>query len=171
MAAIDRRLGVDGRDLFSRISDDQRRTCATASVRSITVRSCSSPTRCRTARRTSSPQAFRTIGVGVVLGTSGNTGAGGANFWSLDDLLRAQKKDPKSPFKKLPKGAEMIVAMRRSIRVGRARRLAPRGIRRRARRAPSHDQNATSWRTTAICWPAPHDSFGNSRRSRCRSHR
>ena len=53
-----------------------------------------------------------------MLGTSGNTGAGGANFWSLDDLLRAQKKDPKSPFKTLPKGAEMIVAMRRSIRVG-----------------------------------------------------
>jgi hypothetical protein len=61
---------------------------------------------------------FQDNGVGVVLGTGGNTGAGGANFWSLDDLLRAQKKDPTSPFKTLPKGAEMIVAMRRSIRVG-----------------------------------------------------
>jgi hypothetical protein len=61
---------------------------------------------------------FQDNKVGVVLGTSGNTGAGGANFWSLDDLLRAQKNDPESPFKKLPKGAEMIVAMRRSIRVG-----------------------------------------------------
>ena len=61
---------------------------------------------------------FQDNGVGVVLGTSGNTGAGGANFWSLDDLLRAHKKNPKSPFKTLPKGAEMIVAMRRSIRVG-----------------------------------------------------
>ena len=61
---------------------------------------------------------FQDNGVGVVLGTSGNTGAGGANFWSLDDLVRVQKKDPKSPFKKLPKDAEMIVAMRRSIRVG-----------------------------------------------------
>lgn len=61
---------------------------------------------------------FQDNDVGVVLGTGGNTGAGGANFWSLDDLLRAQKKDPTSPFKKLPKGAEMIVAMRRSIRVG-----------------------------------------------------
>ena len=64
-------------------------------------------------RRRVSGQRSRTV-----LGTSGNTGAGGANFWSLDDLLRAQKKDPKSPFKTLPKGAEMIVAMRRSIRVG-----------------------------------------------------
>jgi hypothetical protein len=54
----------------------------------------------------------------VILGTGGNTGAGGANYWSLDDLLLAQEKDTKSPFKKLPKGAEMIVAMRRSIRVG-----------------------------------------------------
>ena len=61
---------------------------------------------------------FQDNGVGVVLGTSGNTGAGGANFWSLDDLLRAHKENPNSPFKKLPKGAEMIVAMRRSIRVG-----------------------------------------------------
>jgi Peptidase family S41 len=61
---------------------------------------------------------FQDNGVGTVLGTGGNTGAGGANFWSLDDLLRAQKKDPKSPFKKLPKGAEMIVAMRRSVRIG-----------------------------------------------------
>jgi hypothetical protein len=61
---------------------------------------------------------FQDNQVGYVLGTSGNTGAGGANFWSLDDLLRAQKKDPTSPFKSLPKGAEMIVAMRRSVRVG-----------------------------------------------------
>ena len=61
---------------------------------------------------------FQDNDVGPVLGTGGNTGAGGANFWSLDDLLRAQKTDPTSPFKKLPKGAEIIVAMRRSIRVG-----------------------------------------------------
>jgi hypothetical protein len=61
---------------------------------------------------------FQDNEIGVILGTGGNTGAGGANFWSLDDLLRAQANDPNSPFKKLPKGAEMIVAMRRSIRVG-----------------------------------------------------
>jgi hypothetical protein len=61
---------------------------------------------------------FQDNDVGLVLGTGGNTGAGGANFWSLDDLLRAQKQDPTSPFRKLPRGAEMIVAMRRSIRVG-----------------------------------------------------
>jgi hypothetical protein len=61
---------------------------------------------------------FQDNEVGPVIGTGGNTGAGGANFWSLDDLLRAQETDRKSPFKKLPKGAEMIVAMRRSIRVG-----------------------------------------------------
>jgi hypothetical protein len=61
---------------------------------------------------------FQDNGVGPILGTGGNTGAGGANFWSLDDLLRAQNGEPQSPFKPLPKGAEMIVAMRRSIRVG-----------------------------------------------------
>lgn len=61
---------------------------------------------------------FQDNAVGPVLGTGGNTGAGGANVWSLDDLLRAQASDPSSPFKPLPKGAEFIVAMRRSIRVG-----------------------------------------------------
>jgi hypothetical protein len=61
---------------------------------------------------------FQDNEIGPILGTGGNTGAGGANFWSLDDLLRAQTKDPASPFKKLPKGAELIVAMRRSVRVG-----------------------------------------------------
>ncbi len=64
---------------------------------------------------------FQDNEVGPVLGTSGNTGAGGANFWSLDDLLRAQRqKDPTSPFRTLPKGAEMIVAMRRGVRIVRA---------------------------------------------------
>jgi hypothetical protein len=61
---------------------------------------------------------FQDNEIGPVLGTGGNTGAGGANFWSLDDLRRAQKTDPASPFRELPKGAELIVAMRRSIRVG-----------------------------------------------------
>ena len=61
---------------------------------------------------------FQDNEIGTVLGTSGNTGAGGANFWWLEDLVRAQRKAAESPFKKLPKGAEMIVAMRRSIRVG-----------------------------------------------------
>jgi hypothetical protein len=61
---------------------------------------------------------FQDNDIGVVLGTGGNTGAGGANFWSLDDLQRAMRKHPASPFKTLPKGADLIVAMRRSIRVG-----------------------------------------------------
>ena len=60
---------------------------------------------------------FQDNEVGTVLGTSGNTGAGGANFWSFDDLLGVLEKEPQSPFKKLPKGADLIVAMRRSIRV------------------------------------------------------
>jgi hypothetical protein len=61
---------------------------------------------------------FQDNRVGVVLGTSDNTGAGGANVWSLDDLLRALGGNPESPYKKLPKGVEMRVAMRRSSRVG-----------------------------------------------------
>jgi C-terminal processing protease CtpA/Prc len=62
---------------------------------------------------------FQDNEVGEVLGTSGNTGAGGANNWTYQDLMTALRRDPKSPFKPLPKGADFGIAMRRSIRVGR----------------------------------------------------
>ena len=62
---------------------------------------------------------FQDNQVGKVLGTSDNTGAGGANNWDYDDLMKVLKTDPNSPFKPLPKGANLTVAMRRSIRVGR----------------------------------------------------
>jgi len=61
---------------------------------------------------------FQDNEVGLVLGTSDNTGAGGANNWTYEDLRTAVRKDPNSPFKPLPKGANLVVAMRRSIRVG-----------------------------------------------------
>ncbi|MDX6575540.1 MAG: hypothetical protein QOE96_1493 [Blastocatellia bacterium] len=62
---------------------------------------------------------FQDNGVGEVLGTSDNTGAGGANVWWYEDLMNAVRKAPNSPFKPLPKGADLLVAVRRSIRVGR----------------------------------------------------
>jgi len=62
---------------------------------------------------------FQDNQVGVVLGVSDNTGAGGANVWQYRDLVIADRKNPKSPFKPLPKGADLAVAVRRSIRVGR----------------------------------------------------
>ena len=61
---------------------------------------------------------FQDNQVGVVLGASDNTGAGGANNWTLDDLRTAIGDGRNSPFKLLPKGADIGVAMRRSIRVG-----------------------------------------------------
>jgi len=61
---------------------------------------------------------FQDNDIGPVLGTSGNTGAGGANVWWLDDLVSALEADAASPFKPLPQGADLKVAMRRSIRVG-----------------------------------------------------
>ena len=94
MAAIDRRLGVDGCDLLGRISADPRRTLCNGigqvyygPVVLITDALSYSATDIFAA-------GFQDNEVGLVLGTSGNTGAGGANFWSLDDLLRAQKKIP-----------------------------------------------------------------------------
>ncbi|HYV02941.1 MAG TPA: S41 family peptidase [Blastocatellia bacterium] len=63
---------------------------------------------------------FQDNDVGEILGTSDNTGAGGANVWWYQDLITAYgKKHSKSPFKMLPRGADMLVAVRRSIRVGR----------------------------------------------------
>ena len=62
---------------------------------------------------------FQDNEVGDVLGTSDNTGAGGANNWTYEDLMTALRNSPGSPFKPLPKGADIGLAMRRSIRVGR----------------------------------------------------
>jgi hypothetical protein len=61
---------------------------------------------------------FQDNEIGEVLGTSDNTGAGGANVWWYEDLMRAFGGGAASPFKPLPKGADMLVAVRRSIRVG-----------------------------------------------------
>jgi hypothetical protein len=77
--------------------------------------------------------------VGEILGTSGNTGAGGANLWEYEDLMNAVRDAPDSPFKQLPKGADLLVAVRRSIRVGQraGRPLEELGI------APDHRHHMT----------------------------
>ncbi|HEY0647911.1 S41 family peptidase, partial [Phenylobacterium sp.] len=67
---------------------------------------------------------FQDHGIGPILGVDGNTGAGGANVWThglLEDLFSQgfpPKPVPDSPFKALPKGANMRVAIRRTLRVG-----------------------------------------------------
>jgi hypothetical protein len=60
---------------------------------------------------------FQDNEIGEILGTSDNTGAGGAEFWRYQNLVDASKD--KSTFKPLPKGADIVLAVRRSIRVGR----------------------------------------------------
>lgn len=62
---------------------------------------------------------FQDNEIGEVLGTSDNTGAGGANVWWYRHFVNALKDTPRSPFKRLPRGADMLLAVRRSIRVGR----------------------------------------------------
>ncbi len=62
---------------------------------------------------------FQDNKIGEVLGASDNTGAGGANVWRYHDLRYANRRAADSPFKPLPKGADFVVAVRRSIRVGR----------------------------------------------------
>src|SRR5215510_2567964 len=62
---------------------------------------------------------FQDNEIGEILGTSDNTGAGGANVWWYEDLVNAVGNNSRSPFKPLPKGADLLVAIRRSIRVGR----------------------------------------------------
>lgn len=62
---------------------------------------------------------FQDNEIGEVLGTSGNTGAGGANVWSYETIRFALGRTARYYFSPLPKGAGMKVAVRRSIRVGR----------------------------------------------------
>lgn len=62
---------------------------------------------------------FQDNEIGDVLGTNDNTGAGGAEFWRYQDLVNASLEHPRSPFKPLPRGADIVLAVRRSIRVGR----------------------------------------------------
>jgi hypothetical protein len=83
MAAVDGRVGVDGRHLFSRISVDLRHAVHGVGqvyygpVVLITDAPSYSATDIFAA-------GFQDNDVGPVVGTAGNTGAGGANFWSLD---------------------------------------------------------------------------------------
>ena len=61
---------------------------------------------------------FQDNEIGEILGTSANTGAGGANVWWYDDFLNAVGKTSSSLFKPLPRNSDLVIAMRRSIRVG-----------------------------------------------------
>ena len=61
---------------------------------------------------------FQDNEVGEILGTSDNTGAGGANVWDFDEFIRNSRCVPRSPFKALPRDTSLRIAIRRSIRVG-----------------------------------------------------
>jgi hypothetical protein len=56
--------------------------------------------------------------IGRILGVDDNTGAGGANVWRHGLLRSLLAGDPGSPYAALPKGADMRVAIRRTLRVG-----------------------------------------------------
>jgi hypothetical protein len=65
---------------------------------------------------------FQDHEIGPVLGVDDHTGAGGANVWTqalLKQLLEVPSPEPGTPYKQLPKGAGMRVAIRRTLRVGR----------------------------------------------------
>jgi len=61
---------------------------------------------------------FRDHRIGPILGTSGNTGAGGANVWPYSFLRALAALTDMSPVPALPAGVDMRVAIRRSLRVG-----------------------------------------------------
>lgn len=62
---------------------------------------------------------FQDNEVGLVLGVDANTGAGGANVWKHKDLLGALSGNADSPYRQLPAGTDITVAIRRTLRVGR----------------------------------------------------
>jgi hypothetical protein len=59
---------------------------------------------------------FQDHAIGTILGVHENTGAGGANVWS--HRLLCELLPPPSAYAPLPKGADLRVAMRRTVRVG-----------------------------------------------------
>jgi DNA/RNA endonuclease G (NUC1)/C-terminal processing protease CtpA/Prc len=59
---------------------------------------------------------FKDHAIGKILGVDDNTGAGGANVWTLE-LLRQLLRGP-AALQPLPKGGSMRVAIRRTLRVG-----------------------------------------------------
>jgi Peptidase family S41 len=68
---------------------------------------------------------FQDHDIGPIIGVDGNTGAGGANVWEHNLLQHLFSKPgqpgkplPGSPFKVLPKGGRLRVAIRRTLRVG-----------------------------------------------------
>jgi C-terminal processing protease CtpA/Prc len=61
---------------------------------------------------------FQDNEVGEILGTSDNTGAGGANVWNYHEFVKNARKVSKAPFKPLPRDTGLRIAIRRSIRVG-----------------------------------------------------
>lgn len=63
---------------------------------------------------------FQDHAIGPVLGVDDSTGAGGANVWThgLLKALRDVPADPDSPYRPLPKQADMRVSIRRTLRVG-----------------------------------------------------
>jgi hypothetical protein len=66
---------------------------------------------------------FQDNGIGLVLGVDGNTGAGGGRMWRLRDLLGSLTTEV--PFRPLPDGADLSVAIQRVLRVGREYAGAP----------------------------------------------
>jgi C-terminal processing protease CtpA/Prc len=61
---------------------------------------------------------FRDHGIGLILGTDKNMGAGGANVWTLDQIRALSGTAAPAPLQALPRGAGMRVAIRRTLRVG-----------------------------------------------------
>ncbi|MFZ1546731.1 MAG: S41 family peptidase [Candidatus Nitrotoga sp.] len=61
---------------------------------------------------------FQDHKIGPILGTDGNTGAGGANVWEHQHLVNAVLPGEGSVYKSLPNGAGLRVAIRRTLRVG-----------------------------------------------------
>lgn len=60
---------------------------------------------------------FQDHNIGVILGTTGNTGAGGANVWT-HELLQSFLPSNSSPIRPLPNRASFRVAIRRTTRIG-----------------------------------------------------
>lgn len=63
---------------------------------------------------------FKDNHVGLLIGTTATTGAGGANVWSYELLRQYVAASGAAPLAELPPGMQLNVAMRRAVRTGSA---------------------------------------------------
>jgi hypothetical protein len=109
---------------------------------------------------------FADHGIGRILGVDDNTGAGGANGWRHGLLRALLAADPGSPYAPLPGGADMRVAIRRTLRVGKSAGTPVEDLGVEPDERHRMTRRDVLSRATPTCWSTPAACSSRSRRAR-----